>query len=228
LDDFYHGDLDTSVHGLRQVAQLESYKGFVFATLDPTAPGLSEYLGAAGRLGLDLLAEKGDDMVVVPGVQKFLIECNWKFAVDNLFDWYHPQITHVSALAPGVLPLPPRAGTDPTARGNIDTESVKTADGRDLRLPDDPLSRKVDHVVVLGEYGHAIGGPTATANREHQAIDERWRERPQAIEVLGPVGIDVGGHPNIFPTAWVTGTQLSLRIPRTPWWTAPPTRWSRP
>ena len=36
---------------------------------------------------IDLLACRGD-MVVVPGIQKFVIDCNWKFALDNLVDWY--------------------------------------------------------------------------------------------------------------------------------------------
>ena len=57
---------------------------------------------ATGRLGLDLIAVRGD-MVVVPGIQKFVIDCNWKIAVDNLFDWYHPQVTHASAFQPDAL-----------------------------------------------------------------------------------------------------------------------------
>ena len=103
IDKFYKGDLDMSQLGLRQVAQLESYHGFVFATLDPTAPRLEDYLGPTGRLGIDLIALRGN-MEVIPGIQKFIIDCNWKFAVDNLFDWYHPQVTHMSAMASGIIP----------------------------------------------------------------------------------------------------------------------------
>ncbi len=29
-----------------------------------------------------------------------MIGCNWKLAVDKLFDWYHPQVTHASAFFP--------------------------------------------------------------------------------------------------------------------------------
>ena len=32
----------------------------------------------------------------VAGVQKYLIPCNWKFAVDNVWDFYHPGISHAS------------------------------------------------------------------------------------------------------------------------------------
>src|SRR6516165_9674637 len=61
---FYNGALDKALHGLAPVAQLASYKGFVFATHDSTAPPLEEYLGATGRLGLDLIAARGDMVVV--------------------------------------------------------------------------------------------------------------------------------------------------------------------
>jgi len=108
LEELYHNELDTSTVGLRPVAQLDTYKGFVFATHDPDAPPLHEFLGRTGRLSLEYIAAQGD-MEVVPGIQKFVIPCNWKFAVDTLFDWYHPQITHLSAFQTGLVPSPPDA-----------------------------------------------------------------------------------------------------------------------
>src|SRR6267378_3225333 len=41
----YHGELDREHWGLVPVAQLDSYKGLWFATFDPEAPPLREYLG---------------------------------------------------------------------------------------------------------------------------------------------------------------------------------------
>ena len=217
---FYDGQLDKSRHGLAQVAQVASYKGFVFGTHDASAPRLEEFLGATGRLGLDQIAARGD-MVVVPGIQKFIIDCNWKIAVDNLFDWYHPQITHASAFQPGVM------GTDPPngdGREKIDLSEVNMDSGAALDLPATGISgTKFDSVVVLGEYGHAIGGPTASSSG-NSVFDKDWRTTAQAHEALGPVGVEVAGHPNIFPTTWIAvSVQLSLRIPRDPghteiWW----------
>jgi hypothetical protein len=101
-----------------------------------------------------------------------------------------------------------------------------------------PLSQ----MVILGEYGHAIGGPGISedeqqrleekyanvdpvANREKPKSPNSWRGNKQSIEALGPVGIRSRGHPNIFPNLWVStgGTQLCLRIPKGPletelWW----------
>jgi 3-phenylpropionate/trans-cinnamate dioxygenase alpha subunit len=161
-------------------------------------------------------------MEVVPGIQKFVIECNWKIAVDNLFDWYHPQVTHAAALQPNVLPAVRR----PEERvEEIDMKDVNTQSGANLELRGNGISgAKFDTVVLLGEYGHGIGGPT-TSSTGFFEFDPAWRETPRAKAGLGRVGSNVAGHPNIFPTAWVTSAlpQISLRIPRGPdrteiWW----------
>ncbi len=222
MKNFYNGDLDKSEHGLTEIAQLGNYRGFIFGTHDATAPSLEEYLGATGRLGIDLLAAKGD-MEVVPGIQKFVINCNWKFAVDNLYDWYHPQVTHASAFAPGVFPG--RAANPPSAPSALDTGEVLMEDGGDLDIPVTGITGTTfEQVVVIGEYGHGIGGPTASSPASAANFDAAWRQTPEALEALGPVGVEVAGHPNIFPGLWITTTnQVSLRIPRGPqqteiWW----------
>src|SRR5688572_1723339 len=74
----YHEELDRERWGLIRAPQVDSYQGFVFATMDAAAPGLYEYLGEGGRWGIDLLAVQGN-MVAVGGVHKFSINCNWKF-----------------------------------------------------------------------------------------------------------------------------------------------------
>jgi len=45
LKEAYHGELERERWGLVPVAQLDSYKGLLFATFDPEAPSLHEYLG---------------------------------------------------------------------------------------------------------------------------------------------------------------------------------------
>src|SRR5436309_688266 len=43
--DYYHEDFKREEWGLVRAAHVDSYKGFVFATLDPEAPSLTEFLG---------------------------------------------------------------------------------------------------------------------------------------------------------------------------------------
>ena len=57
-----------------------------------------------------MIAARGD-MVFAPGIQKFVIDCNSKIVVDNLFDGHHPQISHASAFRSAALgPAPERVG----------------------------------------------------------------------------------------------------------------------
>src|SRR5258706_10680810 len=91
--DYYHEDLNREEWGLVKAAQVDTYEGFIFATLDADAPGLQDFLGEVGRIGIDLIAQRGT-IKVVPGIQKYTIGCNWKLSVDNLFDYYHVAISH--------------------------------------------------------------------------------------------------------------------------------------
>lgn len=217
---FYDGGLDKSQLGLRPIARLENYHGFLFGSHDPAAPALVDFLGPTGRLAIDLIAARGD-MEVMPGIQKFVVDCNWKVAVDNLFDWYHPQVSHASAMMVEATGRDRRKGQ----HRELDMAGVEMESGEGLAATVSGISATdFDQVVLVGEYGHGIGGPTTTSTGAVE-FDDSWRATDRAKEMLGPIGVTVGGHPSVFPTSWVTmaPVQISLRIPRTPtsteiWW----------
>ncbi len=203
---FYKDGVDKEAWGLSRAAKVESYRGFVFATLDADAPALDEYLGWVGRLGLDFTLSKGE-IRFLDGVLKNRVRCNWKIAVDNLYDWYHVKVSHGASMKLGLF-----------------TEESMS-----------PL----EQMVILGEYGHGIGGPGISETNFEASVDRvsrgddsgpwydvRLSERmtDSSLNQLGPVGKRSMGHPNIFPNLWITNTQqVCLRIPRGPfetelWW----------
>ena len=97
--DAYFGELDKSQLGLRQ-ARVDSYKGLVFATWDPTAPGLVDYLGDIAWY-LDVALDRCAGGTVIAGPpQRFVVEANWKTGSENFIsDFQHAQsIAHASAL----------------------------------------------------------------------------------------------------------------------------------
>jgi nitrite reductase/ring-hydroxylating ferredoxin subunit len=98
----YYGELERERWGLIPVAQLDSYRGLIFATFDPQAPPLPDYLGETAWY-LDAFFDRREGGVeVIGGVHKWVVPCNWKFPAENFGgDGYHVPWTHVSAIRAG-------------------------------------------------------------------------------------------------------------------------------
>lgn len=101
------GVLNKDRMGLVPVAQIDSYRGLIFATWDPAAPPLEDYLGDS-RFYIDVIFGRCDGGVEVVGVpQVWDVETCWKFAVDNFTDNQHVWWAHHSLVDLGMLPNDP-------------------------------------------------------------------------------------------------------------------------
>jgi phenylpropionate dioxygenase-like ring-hydroxylating dioxygenase large terminal subunit len=84
---------------LGRAAKVDTYKGFIFATLNPAAPPLVEHLGTAlGYLDAWIDHNGGAENIRVAGAQRFNLTCNWKLVWDNAGDGYHVPFSHRSLL----------------------------------------------------------------------------------------------------------------------------------
>ncbi len=116
LKEAYHGELDRERWGLNPVAQLDNYKGLLFATFDPEAPPLREYLGEMAWY-LDAFFDRREGGVeVIGGMHKWVMPCNWKFPAENFGgDAYHVPWSHLSAVktafSTGVTTKPDTTGS---------------------------------------------------------------------------------------------------------------------
>lgn len=103
----YHGELDKSAWGLVSVPSLATYKGTIWGSWDPDAPPLEEYLGGM-RTWLDFALDYRDGRpggaVVLGGVQKWRVRCNWKFASLNFSGDVHHVVSHRSVDMVGIGP----------------------------------------------------------------------------------------------------------------------------
>ncbi len=99
LKEAYHDELDRERWGLTPVAQLDNYKGLTFATFDPSAPPLREYLGEMTWY-LDAFFDRREGGIeVIGGMHKWIMPCNWKFPAENFGgDSYHVPWSHLSAV----------------------------------------------------------------------------------------------------------------------------------
>ena len=101
--------LDMAAHGLVPVAQLDTYKGLIFATFDASAPSLTDYLGDMAWY-LDMILDRREGGIeFIPGVHKWRLNCNWKLPTDNFIgDSYHGPVSHISAWQNGFEGMPRR------------------------------------------------------------------------------------------------------------------------
>jgi len=88
--------------GLAKAPRVESYRGFIFASLAVTGPGLREFLGPLHRSFDDLVdrAPEGD-LEVAGGVFKHAYNGNWKLVIENHLDGVHPAFVHSSSVFAG-------------------------------------------------------------------------------------------------------------------------------
>jgi p-cumate 2,3-dioxygenase subunit alpha len=71
---------------LKSPAQVDNYRGFVFASFDLNTPSLDDYLAGA-REYLDLVADQSEmGMKEVAGQQSYSVRANWKLLVENSLD----------------------------------------------------------------------------------------------------------------------------------------------
>jgi p-cumate 2,3-dioxygenase subunit alpha len=79
---------------LMSPAQVDNYRGFIFACHDPEAASLYNYLAGA-REYLDLIAEQSEvGMKIVAGQQSYSARANWKLLTENGIDGYHALALH--------------------------------------------------------------------------------------------------------------------------------------
>lgn len=84
---------------LAQVPRVESYRGFIFGTLNPDAPTLRDFLGpVAGPIDQWLDRHPGG-RVALSEANRLKFKGNWKLAYDNSADGYHVKFSHRSLLA---------------------------------------------------------------------------------------------------------------------------------
>ncbi|HZP27008.1 MAG TPA: aromatic ring-hydroxylating dioxygenase subunit alpha, partial [Dehalococcoidia bacterium] len=196
FQDAYFEQLDMEQWGLVPVAQVDSYKGLIFGNFDPKAPQLQDYLGDY-TFYLDLLVDRlPGGTEVIPGLHKWIMPCNWKFAADNFSgDGYHLPTTHMSPFAVGI------GGTLAGVRELVDSPrfSVSTKNGHGM------------NIIKAPDNGRLSGVAGVPAFLE--------RTLPEKQSHLGAVrgGISTGGA-NMFPNCAFLVSNHTIRVwhPRGP------------
>ena len=96
--DGYACDFKDDKFNLAQLPRVESYRGFIFGTLNLEMPPLKEYLGEAARPLDDWIDRNPGGRIAVCGANRLKYKGNWKLAYDNSCDGYHVVFSHRSLL----------------------------------------------------------------------------------------------------------------------------------
>jgi phenylpropionate dioxygenase-like ring-hydroxylating dioxygenase large terminal subunit len=94
----YAGVLDLAENGARPV-RLESYRGFLFGTLDEAAGPLKEFLGPMASSIDDLVDRSPSGRLTCSAhVLRHHYRGNWKMTFENLNDTIHPGFAHAASV----------------------------------------------------------------------------------------------------------------------------------
>ena len=94
----YAEGVNDSRFNLAQAPRVESYRGFIFATLNPDAPSVPDWLGGIRQPIDDWLDRHPGGKIELCEANRLNFRGNWKLAYDNSADGYHVVFSHRSLL----------------------------------------------------------------------------------------------------------------------------------
>lgn len=81
-------------HDLTRVARFESYRGFLFGSLNPDVAPLSEFLGETTVIIDQIVDQAPEGLEVLRGNSSYIYDGNWKLQMENGCDGYHVSSVH--------------------------------------------------------------------------------------------------------------------------------------
>ncbi len=198
-------DLNKSEFSLTKPPCLDSYRGFVFVSLNRDIPPLKEHLGELTMEQIDLFCDLSPEgeILVQSGASLLAYNGNWKLQMENSIDGYHPNFTHQSFL----VSLARQTGVRmDTFDGDAATQCRALGRGH-THLDYRPVNLAADHqakrIALLR---------STTWGEQYYADMVESHGRTKAEEVIAIAGT----HMNVFPNLVVLGQQVRTIRPLSP------------
>lgn len=81
-------------HDLTRVARFESYRGFLFGSLNPDVAPLEDFLGETKVIIDQIVDQAPEGIEVLRGNSTYIYDGNWKLQMENGCDGYHVSSVH--------------------------------------------------------------------------------------------------------------------------------------
>ena len=182
---------------MKRAARVDSYRGFVFASLAADGPTLLEFLGDA-KVAFDDMCDRSPvgEVEVVPICHRVIQHSNWKFFMENQLDALHPSVTHQST---GIVGRPRRAARSRSRRAaaplyyhylSTFASSFEQWDTRaDHQLPARPRHPQGLHGPAPAGPGHArVRGAAEAGLRRAEGRGVPVAQHPPRAGLSVPVG----------------------------------------
>jgi phenylpropionate dioxygenase-like ring-hydroxylating dioxygenase large terminal subunit len=190
--------------GMGSLPRVASYRGFVFASLNPDVEDLESHLGPT-KACIDNLCDRAPDgeIMLTGGMHRYRFDGNWKLQLENTLDSYHVPFAHESTVD--------RSGKQ-FSRREGDAEGAQVTSGEEEEVTHSWKERGA----WAFDHGHGFTGNTA--------LDEKTRSSPvfdeykaalaarlgeqQAEEVLTPFFHNALVYPNMS----FMGLNMHIRV----------------
>ena len=136
-------------HDLTKVARFESYRGFLFGSLNPDVVPLVEFLGGAAKV-IDMIVDQSPEgLEVLKGSSTYTYDGNWKVQAENGADGYHVSAVHWNYAAT----------TSRRTTGESATETKAMDAGQWGKLRGGYYAWDHGHVLLWNEWGNPEDRP---------------------------------------------------------------------
>jgi phenylpropionate dioxygenase-like ring-hydroxylating dioxygenase large terminal subunit len=204
--DGYACDFKDPKFNVAQVPRVDSYRGFIFGTLNPDAPSLIEYLGGITGPIDEWLDRNPGGKVVVCEANRLKFKGNWKLAYDNSGDGYHVVFSHRSLLETENR-LADQANKGMSYyKGSPDTQPMYmryTGHGHHFKDKRPNIEKRAGGL-------WAVEGPAPGAEHYEESFRRRFAEKAdQILDLAGSEPVNI----NVFPNLSLLGNHIQVFEP---------------
>jgi len=171
---------------MKRAARVESYRGFVFASLAQDGPALAEFLGAS-RVAFDDMCDRAPagEVEIVPNCFRVIQHSNWKIFLENQLDALHPSVVHQStgrAAHEVEKQIEKRTGSAPLSYHMLSAFATVTIDKWDNFQT---LNYPYGHCILTGYMGLRPKDPDTLAYEKvmHKAYGKQRTEEILAVNI---------------------------------------------